>query len=247
MKTHELRFIRTGSVPSREDLMIMGGNANIVHDGPVLIYYLRINKDIVLVDTSFHMDDAKTLGIDSATKRVLPDEDPLYALNKIGIKREDVTKIILSHAHVDHIGYIDAFPNATIYIHRKELAWVMALPKWAVGYGQFSVEKLQKVRQQLHVIDGDRYQILPGVEVIYVGGHTPGSLAVLVDTKIGRVCLCLDNAYLYRNIEENIPIELTNNLYENLSFHEKLPFLADVFVPGHDPLLLQKYPDGVIG
>jgi glyoxylase-like metal-dependent hydrolase (beta-lactamase superfamily II) len=226
--------------------MIQGGNPEVVYDGPVPIYYIRATDDLVLIDTSFHFDDAEELGIRDAVSRKLPDEDPILALEKEGIKPEHVTKLILTHAHIDHVGYVDAFPNAEIYMHRKELAWVMALPPWAVGYGEFAPRKIYKVRKQLRPIDGDHMQILPGIEVMYVGGHSPGSLAVLVDTKDGRVCLCIDNCFLFRNISEKIPIELGYNIFECMAFLEKLPSLADIHVPGHDPQLYERFPGGVI-
>lgn len=246
MTVHELRYIPTGSVPSREDYMIQGGDPEVVHDGPVPIYYIRTTDDIVLIDTSFHFDDAEELGIREVVKRKIPEEDPITALGKEGIQVEQVTKLILTHAHIDHVGYVDAFPNAEIFIHRKELAWVMALPTWAIGYGEFAPRKIFNVREQLHPVDGDHMQVLPGIEVMYVGGHSPGSLAVLIDTQGGRVCLCIDNCFLFRNIEEMIPIELGYNIFENMAFLEKLPHIADIYVPGHDPQLYERFPGGII-
>ena len=246
MKIHKLYYLKTGTVPGREDLLYQGGSIVNFLEGPVLIYYIKTPDDVILIDSSFHMDDAKIMGIEEVVNRKIPDENPLYALKKAGIEPEDVTKLILTHAHIDHAGYIDAFPKAKIYIHRKELAWVMALPSWSIGYGSFSVEKLQHVWKQLIPVDSEHVQIVKGIELIYVGGHSPGSLAVLVDTEKGRVCLCGDNCFLYKNIEEKIPIGLTNNLYENLSFLEKLSGLGEIFIPGHDSLLFKKFPNGII-
>ena len=247
MTVHELHYVRTGTVPGREDHLIQGGDPHVVFDGPVLLYYVRTADDVVLIDTSFHLDDAKTLGIGHQVKRKIPSEEPLYALLQEDIRPEDVTKLILTHAHIDHVGYVDAFPNAAIYVHRKELAWAMVAPPWAIGYGDFAAEKLTRVRKRLRPLDGERVQVIQGVEVRFVGGHTPGSLAVLVDTKSDRVCLCIDNCFIYRNLEQNTPIGLCHNLCENIEFLEQLPLLADVIIPGHDPLILERYPNGVIG
>lgn len=247
MTIHELHYLKTGSVPGREDYQIQGGSIEKVIDGPVLIYYVFTKDGVILIDSSFHMQDAKIMGIEKIIKRNEPEEDPIFALKKVGIEPEDVTRLILSHAHFDHVGYVDAFPRAKIFIHRKELAWVMALPPWSLGYGSFSVERIQRVWRQLVPIDLDHFQVYPGIETLYVGGHSAGSLAVLVDTQKGRVCLCLDNCFLYRNIEEKIPIGLTLNLYESIAFLESLPSLGDIFIPGHDPLTCKKYPDGKIG
>ena len=139
-----------------------------------------------------------------------------------------IQQIWLTHAHFDHVGYLDAFPNAKVFAHQKELAWVAGLPAWSIGYGSFSIEKIERVRKQMIVVYGERAQILPGIEVVYAGGHSAGSMAVVVNTKKGRVCLCGDNCFLYETIEEHLPIGLTNNLYESLGFMEKLSSMGDI-------------------
>jgi len=247
MTTYELRYVKTGTVPGREDLLYQGGNVTIIRQGPVYLFYVKFDEGVVLVDSSFHMDDAKIMGSEKSVRRSIPNEEPLFALEQMGIKAGDVTHLILTHAHFDHVGYIDAFQNAKIFIHRKELAWVMALPKWSIGYGPFVTEKIYKVRDQLVPIDIDEYDVLPGIRTIYVGGHSAGSLAVVVNTKKGRVCLCGDNCFLYKSIEEKLPIGLTNNLYETITFLQKLPGLGEIFIPGHDPKMFDLFPNGLIG
>lgn len=246
MSIHQLKYVKTGTVPGREDLLYQGGDLQNVRQGPVYLFYVKFDRGVVLIDSSFHMDDARIMGAEKSVHRTIPDEDPLYALEQVGIKPQDVTHLILTHAHFDHVGYVDAFPNARIFVHRKELAWVMALPKWSVGYGSFCIEKLYKAREQLVPIDIDDYEVIPGINAIYAGGHSAGSLAVVVSTNKGRVCLCGDNCFLYKTIEEGIPIGLTNNLYESIAFLQKLPSLGDIFLPGHDPRVYEQYPDGLI-
>lgn len=246
MSIYELRYVKTGTVPGREDLLYQGGDLQKVRQGPVYLFYVKFEKGVLLVDSSFHMDDAKILGAEKNVNRKLPEEDPLYALKQVGIKPQDVSHLILTHAHFDHIGYVDAFPNAKVFVHRKELAWVIALPKWAVGYGSFCLDRLYKVRDQIIPIDIDIYEIVPGIETVYAGGHSAGSLAVVVSTNKGRVCICGDNCFLYKTIEEKLPIGLTNNLYESIAFLERLPSLGEIFLPGHDPKVYELYPDGLI-
>jgi glyoxylase-like metal-dependent hydrolase (beta-lactamase superfamily II) len=246
MDTNELKYVKTGAVPGRDDLLIQGGDINRIRLGPVPLFYVPLKGGTLLIDSSFAMEDAETLGVADAVKREMPAEDPLAALASVGIKPEDVTHLILTHAHFDHVGNVDKFPNAKIYMHRKELAWIMALPPWAIGYGLFSVEKVQRVWRQLVPLDGDVVEILPGIQAVYAGGHSAGSLAVTVKTGQADVCLCGDNCFLYENIEKGIPIGLTNNLYESIAFMEKLPMLGDILIPGHDPLFYERFPNGVV-
>ncbi len=119
-------------------------------------------------------------------------------------------------------------------------------PKWSVGYGSFCIEKLYKAREQLVPIDIDDYQVIPGNQRDLCGRSFGWFAGRAVSTNKGRVCLCGDNCFLYKTIEENIPIGLTNNLYESIAFLQKLPSLGDIFLPGHDPRVYEQYPDGFI-
>ena len=54
----------------------------------------RTANEVVLIDASFHMDDAKILGVEKDVTRKLPNEDPLYALKQVGVEPKDVTHLI---------------------------------------------------------------------------------------------------------------------------------------------------------
>ena len=73
MGENELCYLVTGTVPGREDLLYQGGSIENSPDGPVFIYYISTRKDIILIDSSFHFDDARVLGMGNAVKRNLPD------------------------------------------------------------------------------------------------------------------------------------------------------------------------------
>ena len=234
-------YVKTGSVPGNEAFLFHGGDPAIIRDAVCPWWYIRSQEGIILVDATFNLEDAKALGVDKSCKR---EEDPILTLKHAGIELQDVTKIILSHAHYDHIGYLDRFPTATIYVHREELKWATIASSWYPGYGKFTAQRLQSVAERLIPIDASNVKLAPGVEVIHVGGHTPGSLAILVDTKKGRICLAGDNLFVYENIEKGVPIALYHNLDEVLRFMQEVSKLADIIIPGHDPKIYDKYPHG---
>lgn len=246
MNNYKLEYVKTGMILGRCDSLYQGGDQNSFLKSPVTIYFIRTNKGILLIDSSFDMNDIEELKMSDSVTRALPDEEPMHALKKAGINSDDVTKIIMTHLHVDHAGYFDHFPNAKIYIHKKELSWIMELPGWVQGYSKSTLTKVNKAINQIVPINAECIEIEPGIEVMYVGGHSPGSTVVFVHTKNGKVCLCSDNCFLYKNIEEELPIGLAINLMENVIFLKKLKGLADIFIPGHDPILYKKYPNGVI-
>ena len=53
---------------------------------------------------------------------------PVEVMGEIGVKPTDVTDIFITHAHFDHIGDTDSFPNATFYMQERELSkWIWAM------------------------------------------------------------------------------------------------------------------------
>jgi glyoxylase-like metal-dependent hydrolase (beta-lactamase superfamily II) len=129
-------------------------------------------------------------------------------LGKLAIDPLKVKTVVLTHLHWDHISNVNLFPNAEIYVQKKEIqhaimpckhelrtyAWVYRphCPKWL------------EVHAQLHPIDGD-WEILPGLRVLLLPGHTPGSQAVLIDTADGLYAVPGDNVYNRDQYENNLP------------------------------------------
>ena len=96
----------------------------------------------------------------------------------------------------------------------------------------------------VNLIDGDT-EIYPGVSTIFVGGHSPGSQAALVDTADGTVCVVVDVMDYYRNFEERIPVGYITSMPELLKAQTRLERLAEAGVyllPAHDPLVFERFP-----
>lgn len=106
----------------------------------------------------------------------------LQRLQAVGLKPEDIDRIVLTHAHWDHCLNLQRFPNAEVLIHRNELEYTsaphpedFATPIW-IG------DMLKRYRVTA-VGNGDELE--PGVRTLAVPGHSPGSMALLVDTPEG--------------------------------------------------------------
>ena len=122
---------------------------------------------------------------------------PVKALEKIGVDPLDITDVMITHAHHDHIECVGEYKNATVHIERRELE---------------KAKKFFTDSMVLNVFD-DKYS-LDGVEMIRVGGHTDGSCIV----KMGDTVFVGDACYLRENIEKQIPTGATQNLYESEAF-----------------------------
>lgn len=108
-----------------------------------------------------------------------------FALEDAGIDPLDVTDVVFTHAHPDHLwGLLDDFddllyPNATYHINQQEIDYWLAddtLHKTPEARQVFVVgaqSRLPLIQEQMSVFQwGD--ELLPGVEAVDTRGHTPG-------------------------------------------------------------------------
>ena len=97
-------------------------------------------------------------------------------------------------------------------------------------------------RVQFH--DGT-HELAPGITLHRVGGHTMGLQVTRVWTKRGWVVLASDASHYYANMEQDRPFPIVYNLGEMLEGFKTLKMLAsspDHIIPGHDPLVMDRYP-----
>src|SRR5258708_36867706 len=91
-------------------------------------------------------------------------------------------------------------------------------------------------------LDGEG-EIVPGVTVHHIGGHSKGLQSVRVKTRRGHVVLAADASHLYAHMESGRIFPLTYNVQEGVEGYATLRKLAtsrDHVVPGHDPLVLAR-------
>lgn len=231
---------------------------HVLHDGttavagmvPVPVWLLEGTSRKILIDTGLGDIDEITemtgrYGVQTYGTRSV-DQDLVVGLAEHGVSPEDIDVVVLTHLHFDHVGNNHLFPNATFIIHRSEAAQGFA----PAHYCQFTYPeyayKLTELNDRIQIIDGD-VQIEPGVRLLAIGGHTPGTLAVVIDTDEGRVALAGDLMYNYRNLELNWPTGSFWDLQALMSGYERLHLEADIIVPGHDWEFRTHFPTGTIG
>lgn len=243
-ETYEIYAVRYGHLERNAAANFIGGDE---HDGPMpLDYFVWVIKGearTFLLDTGFD----KATGLRRQRQLVRPVEVGLAAL---GIQTGDVEDVIISHMHFDHAGNLDLFPNARFHIQDAELAFCtgrcMCEPFLRHAFDEKDVAsmigKVFTGRACFH--EGDE-EIAPGISLHLLGGHTKGLQAVRVRTQRGWVVLGSDASHFYANFEQRRPFPVVENVADMLAGYERMRALATSakhIIPGHDPLVLARYP-----
>ncbi|MHB1538140.1 MAG: N-acyl homoserine lactonase family protein [Solirubrobacteraceae bacterium] len=218
------------------------------HDGAMPMSYftwlIAGDDACVVVDTGFsERTAAKRPGRD-----LLADQGSV--LRGLGVDVEEVRDVVLTHLHFDHAGGLDRFPAARFWVQDAEMAF------WTGRHGArrgflHSIEPEDIVsavklnfERRLVFVDGDA-EVGSGISVHGVGGHSAGLQVVRVQTPSGVLVLASDAAHYYENIETDRPFSTIHSLADMYGAFDRVRALAGpggTVVPGHDPLVMERFP-----
>jgi len=175
-------------------------------------WVVRNDARTVIVDTGF-----SRAGGEKRNRTFLLDLPTTYAA--LGIDPASAPPVIISHAHYDHTGNLDYFPNSEVFLARDEYEfWTSALANRTQFHHSIEEHDLAGIRRandegRLTLVDGTT-EVAPGIEMIQVGGHTPGQCVVKVDTSEGVVLLASDAIHFYEEYEADRPFTYVANLVD---------------------------------
>lgn len=143
------------------------------------------------------------------------------SLHAAGVNREQITDVVLTHLHFDHIGWVSAegepyFPNATIHCAAADLDYFLpgAAEERTVSViysAMRAPDRLAPVLNRIQTWESDG-PLLPGIDVRLAPGHTPGSSVIVVSDGAERAMLLGDVIHC--------PLELMDSDFDLLADHD---------------------------
>ena len=123
-------------------------------------------------------------------------------LARLGVRPDEITDVVLSHLHPDHMGWVARdgapfFPNARLWAHQADVD--LFLGEHSPDETTFQVllgvrstkERMRPVHDQLRTWDRD-CSVAPGVDLRWLPGHTPGSSITVVSSGDERAMILGD-------------------------------------------------------
>jgi len=207
-------------------------------------WVVRNDERTVLIDTGFTPEVGRSRG------RTMTCPVP-EALQRLHVDPAEVDTVVITHAHYDHTGNLGLFDRAQVVISGRELDF------WTGAYAhrvQFAhsahwpdVELLADLDRAGRVtrVDG-RHRLTDGIELMVVGGHTPGQLIVRVSTDWGSALLASDAVHYYDELDDDRPFVVVADLEQMYRGFDTVAEIAAepgvALVAGHDPLVLSRFP-----
>jgi glyoxylase-like metal-dependent hydrolase (beta-lactamase superfamily II) len=241
---YEVYAIKYAHHARRASENFIGGDP---HDGPMpldyFVWLIRGEGREIVVDTGFSAAVAAKRGRDHL-------RCPTEGLRLLNCDPLAVKEVVITHLHYDHVGNFDLFPAATLHLQDLEMRYATGRHMSEAQFGgAYDVEDVVGMvrrayagRVRFH--DGDA-ELHPGVSVHLIGGHTMGLQAVRVRTRRGWVVLASDASHFYANMEQERPFPIVWSVADMVAGYRRLSALADSpahIIPGHDPLVMERYP-----
>lgn len=157
----------------------------------------------------------------------------LKALSARGVERTDVTTVILSHCHWDHVLNYPLFPRARVLLHQADLDFALgAEPGEHLYLVEWLMEKLA-ADPRLVTFRGE-FEVCPGLKLIETPGHSPGAVSAVLEWQ-GKRTVVAGDALKYRvDLLSKTVDETHADPARSVESMRLIESIAEIVIPGHD-------------
>ncbi|HLO60319.1 MAG TPA: N-acyl homoserine lactonase family protein [Bacteroidales bacterium] len=237
-----LYFCNEGTSLAKE--AIIGYNGNDSVEWPNYFWLLKDpDGRNILVDAGW---------IDSThvTRKFIRPDSVLLQLN---IGPQEISDIIITHPHYDHIGGISLFPNARVWMNQDEYEYFVG-PAWkeggdSTGFTRQDVINIETIKKQgrLKLVKGDDIEIMPGIKAYTGSTHTHEDMYLLINpnSERNKILLASDAVWFYINLEKELPVSLCADTAKYVNAMRRMKTLVsdqNLIIPGHDIGVMSRFP-----
>lgn len=180
MQKIEIIPVKYGASVLPEHMIFEHGDKDKVRPIIFRIFLLRAGERLILVDAG-----CETMPGFEMTEFI----GPIRALEKLQLTPEQITDVVITHAHHDHIESVTYFKNADIYIQKDE---------YESGRNYLAPDlKVRTFEEEI--------EIYPNIRCIRIGGHSKGSCIVEIKSEGKTYVITGDECYQRECLEKKIP------------------------------------------
>jgi glyoxylase-like metal-dependent hydrolase (beta-lactamase superfamily II) len=195
----EIKVLDYGDVELEASFLVLGRDCGRTRRASVFGMLILGGTWPILVDTGYRSNRImETLGMRGHQSHETMIENQL---KKHGLRLGDVRYVLHTHLHIDHAGKDDLFPmNTTVVINRRELEYSVS----GLMHPRYPATDIKHLIDRLHTKSALRFldlettgpvELMPGVICEAAGGHTEGSMNIIVKTAEGDANICGDVIY----------------------------------------------------
>ena len=245
---YALKYFGLRSVPVSE--LALGAPQKDTMNMFFMYWLIRGNNGRnILVDAGF-LNDLDIFRELNTTFYIRPDS----VLQEMNIKADEITDIIFTHPHWDHVDGVSLFPKAHVWIQKEDYNYFVG-QAWQKegrhhGFYKRDVDSLVSlnIAGKLTLVEGDDREIIPGIKVYTGSRHTFNSQYVLVQTGGDKVILASDNIWIYYNLDHLTSSPYPNGTFDTAAYVRSMQRMKTqasnikYIIPGHDPAVFSRFP-----
>ena len=199
---YEIKLLDVIDIDVESSFLVLARNMGVTTRAKTWSFLILGGDEPILVDTgAMNTEIMQRLGMIGYIEEEQRIENQLA---EHGVAMKDVRWILHTHHHIDHAGQDDRFPEATVVTNRRELEFsasgIMGA-QYPPEYVKHHIDRLHSPRS-MRLLDlelSGPIEVIRGIVCESAGGHTEGSMNILVETAAGTACICGDLMYDVHN------------------------------------------------